>query len=87
MQHGHKLLMHPVLHKHLFVKEELHYGLDGEVKVVISFLTGKHYSKKLQYILKKYNERLTLYFHPLLEKVKVFNVAWDSKIFAMWIIG
>lgn len=45
--------MQPVLHKHLIVREELHYGLDDEAKVLISLLTAKQYSKKLQYKKKK----------------------------------
>lgn len=69
MQRGHELLMQLVLHKHLVVREELHYDLADETKVVISFLTAKQYSEKLQY---KKKEQLTLYFHPLLKKVKVF---------------
>lgn len=56
--------MQLVLHKHLIVREELHYGLDDEAKVVISFLPAK-----LQY---KTKEHFSLYFHPLLEMVKVF---------------
>lgn len=41
--------MQLLLHKHLTVKEELHYGLDVEAKVEISFL-AKQYSKKPLYI-------------------------------------
>lgn len=63
--------MQLVLHKHLIVREELHCGLDDEAKVLISFLTAKQYSKKLQNKNFK-KEHLTLYFHPLLEKVKGF---------------
>lgn len=49
VQYGHELLMQLVLHKPWIVREELHYGLDDEPKVIISFLTGEQYSKMHQH--------------------------------------
>lgn len=48
LRSGHELLVQQVLYKHLIMREEHHYSLHNETKVVISFPTAKQSLKKLQ---------------------------------------